>query len=167
MSVVNVVVLTTILVGTTVASAAAAPVVMSERGLPGLRLGGTLAAARAAGLIGPLTAGCELASPRPYVAPLRAPLAGTVEFNGRGPRSRVSAIVVTKGAVTNRGIGVGSPSKKVRAAYPGARVVHEDQSLVYDAIIVRRGGADRIWFLLDKRGGRVQDIHIPSVSFCE
>src|SRR4051794_9330133 len=60
---------------------------LSERGTDKLPLGHSLAAVRRLGFIGRLRAGCELASPRPYVAPLRLPLIGSATFNGRKPTS--------------------------------------------------------------------------------
>ena len=151
------------------AVAGAAPLVLTEHGVPGLTIGRTLAAVRADGLVGKLSPGCELASPRPSFAPLRAPLVGSVEFDGSGPKAKLITLNITKGAMTDRGIRIGASAAAVRRAYPKARVEHSaaPNPLEYDAIVVTRGGEDRIWFLLNKRGGHVQSMSLPGANFCE
>jgi hypothetical protein len=57
----------------------------------------------------------------------------------------------------------------VRAAYPTARIVDSPppNPLVYSAIVLRASGHDRIWFMLDHRGGHVTSIELPAPQFCE
>jgi len=55
--------------------------------------------------IGPSGPGCELASPTPVVARLKAPLAGSAAFSGAAPH-RLAALWVTRGAVTDHGIAI-------------------------------------------------------------
>lgn len=143
------------------------PRVLSEAGLSGLTLGRPLAAVKASQLIGHITIGCEVSHPRPLVAPLRAPLTGFAEFSAKS--RRLTSLFVTKGVVTNRGIRIGDTAAKVRGAYPHTRVEHSGprNPLVYDAIVATSRGHDRIWFLLDKRGGRVRSFNLPTLNTCE
>ena len=143
--------------------------VITDRGVGGLTLGRTLAQVRGAGLVGRVTPGCELASPRPYGARLRAPLQGFATFSGRAATSRLVSLVVTGGAATDRQVTIGTTAAKVRRAYPKARLQNSragDPIEIY-AIVVARARRDRIWFVLDRPGGRVQSIHIPGPEFCE
>lgn len=143
--------------------------VVTERGVGGLTIGRPLAAIQADGLIGPLSPGCELASPRPYGAKLRAPLKGFASFSGRGASSKLQSLSLTGGASTSRGITIGATSAAVRLAYPTARVENSrpgDPIEIY-AIVLSRGSRDRIWFRLSRRGGRVTFIDIPGPEICE
>lgn len=143
--------------------------VLTERGVGGLRLGRSLAAIRRDRLIGPVSPGCELASPRPFGARIRAPLAGFATFDGRAATSRLVALSITGGARTSRGVTIGTSAANVRHAYPGARVENSGppNPIQFNAIVVSRAGRDRIWFFLDRRGGRVRSIDLPSAQFCE
>ncbi len=143
--------------------------VITERGVGGLTLGRTLAQVRGAGLVGRVTPGCELASPRPYGARLQAPLQGFATFSGRAATSRLVSLSITGGAATDRQVTIGTTAAKVRRAYPKARLQNSragDPIEIY-AIVVARARRDRIWFVLDRPGGRVQSIHIPGPEFCE
>ena len=146
-----------------------APAVLTEVGVGRLRLGRPLAAIRADHLVGRVSAGCELASPRPVVAKLVAPLKGFATFSGTGPAKRLVSLSVTGGARTTRGVTVGTTAARVRRAYPRARVEHSPapNPLQFDAIVVTRADQDRIWFMLDRKDGRVQSIDVPGPEFCE
>ena len=104
-----------LLVPTVTPAAGTRLLVLTERNLVGLRLGQTLAQARATGRIGPTTPGCELASPRPLAARLRAPLKGFATFDGRAPH-RLLSLDVTGGAQTTRHVRVGTSAAAARAA---------------------------------------------------
>ena len=149
-------------------AAAAKPLVVTENGVRGLKLGKPLADARRTGLIGPTGPGCELASPRPLVARLRSPLKGFATFDGKAPHPLV-ALDVTGGAITVKHVGVGDSASKARSAYPNARLLvsKPDDPLQLTALIVTRGGKDRMWLMLNKPGGHVTDIDIPIVQACE
>jgi hypothetical protein len=148
-------------------AAAAKPLVLTETGVRGLRLGMPLAAAKRTGLVGTTGPGCELVAPRPLHARLRAPLKGFATFDGKAPH-RLVALDVNGGAAI-RGIAVGDAAAEVRRAYPGARRLTSkpDAPLQLTALIVARGGKDRIWFMLDRPRGRVTDIDLPTVQACE
>ena len=149
-------------------AAAAKPLVVTENGVRGLKLGKPLADARRTGLIGPTGPGCELASPRPLVARLRPPLKGFATFDGKAPHPLV-ALDVTGGAITVKHVGVGDSAAKAQRAYPNARLLvsKPDDPLQLTALIVTRGGKDRMWLMLNKPGGHVTDIDIPIVQACE
>ena len=151
------------------AGAAGAPLVADQSGVGALRLGRTLAAIRTAHVLGPVTPGCELASPRPSAARLRHPLRGFATFVPRNGNRRLVALSITEGAVTKRKIGIGSTAASVRKAYPSAKVNDSPapNPLQFSALVVSRAGHDRIWFMLDHKGGRVVSIEIPSPQFCD
>ena len=151
--------------GTTNAVNARRLLTLTENGVGGLRLGDSLAEIRARRLIGPLRPGCELGTPRPVVARLTGLLVGSAEFTGGPGARRLGAISVTRGAVTDRHVGIGSSATTVQRAYPGARLERSASPLQYSAVVVQRDGRDRIWFLLRK--GRVSSIELPAPQFCE
>src|SRR3954463_6046119 len=101
---------------------AATPAVVTEHGFGLLRLGRTLGALRREGLVGSARPGCELASPRPLVARLRAPLAGWATFGGGAP-PRLRGRAVPAGAGPRNGIAVGAPAAMIEKAFPAAHVV--------------------------------------------
>ena len=141
---------------------------LTEQGVAGLRLGRTLAQVRATGRIGPTGPGCELVSPRPLFARLRAPLKGFATFGGAAPH-RLVALDVRGGAQTVRHVAVGASSAAVEQAYPEAHLLTSKPSdpLQLTAWIVKRGGKDRIWFMLNRPGGHVTDLAVPSPQLCE
>ncbi len=147
----------------------AATPILTERGVDGLLLGRTRMAIRARGLIGPIHQGCELASPRPSVASLRPPLVGAATFGGPGPSSRLTALSVRAGAVTDHGIAIGSSAADVLRAYPNAHVKNSARSnpIHFSAVVVKRDGRYRIWFMLDHRGGHVRSFEVPLPQICE
>ena len=142
--------------------------VLTERNVDGLRLGQTLAQARGTGRIGPTTPGCELASPRPLAARLRPPLKGFATFDGKAPH-RLLSLDVTGGAQTTRHVRVGTSAVAARRAYPEAhlRTSKPSDPLQLTALIVKRGGKDRIWLMLNRPGGRVTDLAVPGPQLCE
>jgi hypothetical protein len=141
---------------------------LSEKGVSGLLLGRPLAQIKADHLIKPTTPGCELASPRPIAARLRAPFDGFATFNGASPH-RLQALAILGGTKTSRGIAIGDPAAKVLSAYPTAKVNNSrpGDPLQFTAIVVRSGGRDRMWFLLDRAGGKVTELDVPAPQFCE
>jgi hypothetical protein len=147
---------------------AAKPFVITEQGVRGLRLGRPLAKARTTGLIGATTPGCELATPRPIGAQLKSPLRGFATFGGGGSHP-LQALSVRKGVITVRHIAVGATAAAVRNAYPQAHLLTSkpDDAIQLTALIVRRNGKDKMWFLLDKVGGHVTEIDVPAPQICE
>jgi len=158
-----------LLVAAAPASAAAPGQILTERGVRGLTLGRTLAAVRGDGLVGRLRPGCELASPRQWFGPLRPPLTGFATFSGRAAASRLQALDIRAGAVTACGIGIGSTARQVLRAHPAARERNSrpGDPLQFTAIVIARGGKDRMWFDLTRRGGTVRTISVPGPQFCE
>lgn len=143
--------------------------ILTERGVGGLRLGRTLSEVRRAKLIGRVRPGCELVRPRPYWARLRSPLRGSATFTGSRGTSRLDALLITSGAVTDRGVRIGSTAAQVLRAYPEAKVQNSrpGDPLQFSAIQVTRGGRSRLWFMLDRPRGRVLSFEIPGPQFCE
>jgi hypothetical protein len=146
-------------------ASASPPLRLTETGVGQLQLGRPLASVGSR-WIGPTGPGCELAAPTPVVARLKAPLAGSAAFSGAA-RHRLVALWVTRGAATDRGIAIGATAAAVRRAYPGAVAQDSEQPLRYHALTVRRNGKDRIWFMLDRRNGRVTAFALPAPQFCE
>ena len=149
------------------AAAGTKVIVLDEHGAGGLRLGRTLAAIKADGLIGKATPGCERASPRPVVASLKAPLRGAATFTKSGGKFRLRALSVRAGAITDRGIRIGSTAAAVKRAYPTAKALDQTDPLLIHALVFKRRGVDKIWFMLTKHGGRVTSFELPAAQACE
>ena len=141
---------------------------LTERGVDGVQLGRTLAQVRATGRIAAATPGCELVSPRPLVAQLRAPLKGYATFDGAPPH-RLIALDVVAGVQTTRHVAVHATAASVHRKYPAARLLVSKPSdpIQLMAYIVRRGGKDRMWFRLDHPRGYVAAIDVPAPQICE
>jgi hypothetical protein len=131
-----------------------------------VRLGMTAEALRERRLVGPLRQGCELAGPGARTARLRAPLRGSVDFTRREPR-RARNIAVRGGAAA-RGVRVGSRRAAIRAAFPRARFDASTED-VFGVTLVRipKGGGGRMQMTVSVRTGRVTEIGIPYIAFCD
>jgi hypothetical protein len=127
-----------------------------------------LAEARKTALVGPTRPGCELVLPRPLTAELRPPLTGFATFSGGGAKP-LESLLVERGAQTVRRIAPGATAAAVRRAYPEAQLLtaRPTDPIQLTALIVKRGGKDRIWFMLDRPGGRVIQLAIPLPQVCE
>ena len=57
----------------------------------------------------------------------------------------------------------------MKGAYPEAHLLTSKPSdpLQLTAWIVKRGGKDRMWFMLKGPGGGVTDLAVPSAQLCE
>ena len=166
--------LTCAVAGATVAGAAVAPALgvratpqkITAEGVGAVRLGATYTALRAAGLVGRIRPGCELAGPQSRSASLRAPLRGSVDLTRTTPR-RVAGITVHGGAGA-RGVGVGASSTSVRRAFPKAIVDHSAEAVFAITILkVPRGGGGRLDFAVDRTTRQVTFIAVPRITFCE
>lgn len=143
----------------------AAPVA-KPAGVGAVGLGERYDALRAAHLVGPLVAGCELAGPQARSARLRAPLTGSVELSDSAPRT-VTAITLRGGAKA-RGIGVGADAAAVRRAFPKAAFDHRTDAVFGITLVhIPRGGGGRMQLALDTYSGEVTQIGIPAIPFCE
>ena len=141
-----------------VALAAAVPI--TSAGAGDVKLGATYRSLRDAGLVGRTSPGCELAGPRQRVAPLRAPLRGSVTLNRK---RRVESIYISRGA-TARGVGIGDRLRAVRRAFPNVKVDRSTEETFGIALATAPAG---IQFAVGAESRRVQAIGIPRIPFCE
>ncbi len=139
---------------------------VTPAGVGAVKLGKTYTALRAAGWLGKVRPGCELAGPNTRSAPLRAPLRGSVDLTLGAPR-KVARIVVNRGAAA-RGVGIGATSAAIRAAFP--KVVFDRGTEATFGITLARvpkSGGGRLEFAVDAQTKRVTLIGVPSIGFCE
>jgi hypothetical protein len=153
-----------------VRATAVVPASRRVRATPGgvgtIKLGARYSTLRAAGRLGALRQGCELAGPGARSARLNAPLRGTVDLTHDSPR-RVSSILISGGAAA-RGIGVGATSARVRVAFPKAQFDHSTDDLFGITVVrVPRSAGGRMQFAIDTVTHRVTAIGIPFVAFCD
>lgn len=161
--------LATALVAATLAlgtASAATPKKITAAGVDGVKLGMTYTHLRAAGLVGKIGPGCELAGPQARSARLRAPLRGSVDFTQTTPR-KVAAISVTAGA-TARGVGVGATVARIRQAFPKAVADHgTDSTFGITLYKVPKSGGGKLQFAVDTTTKKVTIIAVPAIAFCE
>jgi hypothetical protein len=139
---------------------------ITAAGVGAVKLGKTAARLREQGLIGRLRQGCELAGPDARSARLLAPLRGSVDFSTGSPR-RARTIVV-RGGARARGVGIGARIRRIRAAFPRARVDHStDATFGVTLVKIPPDGGGRIQFAVDVDTKRTILIGIPRVPFCE
>jgi hypothetical protein len=160
----------TILLATAGASAlpqrAATPKRITAAGVGGVKLGATYAKLRAAGLVGKIGQGCELAGPQARSARLRTPLRGGVDFTRTTPR-KAATISVTGGA-TARGVGIGASVARIKSAYPKVVADHStDATFAITLYKVPRSGGGRLQFGVDTTTKKVTTIGIPNIPFCD
>jgi hypothetical protein len=139
---------------------------ITANGVGAVKLGATAARLRERGLIGRLRRGCELAGPNARSARLLAPLRGSVDFTTSTPR-RVRTIVV-RGGARARGVGIGARIRRIRAAFPRARVDHStDAQFGITLVRIPPNGGGRIQFAVDTGTKRTIMIGVPRIPFCE
>jgi hypothetical protein len=157
------------LVGATAApgeSRQAAPKKITAQGVGQVKLGKTHKQLRAAGLVGRLQRGCELAGPQSRAANLKAPLEGSVNYSQDTPR-RVEDIIVSGGGEA-RGVGIGDTIADIKAAFPRARVDRTQEDIFRVTLVnIPKGGGGRLQFAVDVDTKRVTLIGIPFVAFCD
>jgi hypothetical protein len=149
-----------------VIAAAAAPPAVTSAGVTGVALGGRYAALRRAGLIGTLAPGCEVSGPGARSARLLGPLRGAVDFTHTTPR-RVQSVTI-RGGASARGVGVGATGAQARRAFPHLTLDHRTERLFGITLLTvpkRDGGVFQ--FAVSTQTGRVTEIGIPAIAFCE
>ena len=155
------------LLATTCAVALAASVArVTPAGVGTVKLGKTYQSLRAAGKLGKVRPGCELAGPRTRSAPLVAPLRGSVDLTLGSPR-KVARIVVNRGAAA-RGVGIGASSAAIKAAFP--KVVFDtstEETFRITLARVPKSGGGPLQFAVSTQTRRVMLIGVPSIGFCE
>jgi hypothetical protein len=160
----------TVLLGASAASAmpdrAPAPKKITAAGVDGVKLGRTFQQLRGAHLVGKLLPGCVLAGPSARSSRLKAPLKGSVDFTTSAPRK--AAVIVVTGGAKARGVGVGATKAKVKQKFPKVKF---DNSLgpTFGITIGRvpKNGGGKLEFAIKIRTGRVSQIGIPRLAFCE
>jgi hypothetical protein len=144
----------------------ATPKKITAAGVGGVKLGKTHASLHAAGLVGRIHMGCELAGPRARAADLRSPVKGFVDYTQTTPRKVVDIYV--RGGATARGVGIGATRSEVKQAFPKMIVDHGSES-VFGITLLKIPASDggRLQFALDLKTKKVTAIGIPYLPFCE
>jgi hypothetical protein len=138
---------------------------ITAEGVGKVKLGKTFQQLRAAGLVGRLRPGCELAE-NTRSARLKAPLRGAVNFTQSSPR-KVTDITVRGGAKA-RGVGIGATIAQIKAAFPKARVDHSTEDVFGITLVkIPKDGGGRIKFAVDVATHKVTLIGVPIIAFCE
>jgi hypothetical protein len=143
-----------------------APPAITAAGAGRVALGSAYSALRRDRRIGTLAPGCELAGPAARSARLLAPLRGAVAFTSTTPR-RVQSITILGGA-TAHGVGVGATTAQARRAFPHASLDRRGEEIFGIVLLTvpkRDGG--RFQLALDAETGKVTEIGIPAVAFCD
>jgi hypothetical protein len=145
---------------------AAATAKITGKGVDGVKVGATFASLRAAGKIGRIRAGCNLAGPNARSAKLRSPLKGSVDFTMTTPR-KVTNIAVTGGAKA-RGVGIGSTIAQIKAAFPKAKVDHSTESVFAITLVkIPKNGGGKFQFSVPTATGKADLVGVPFIAFCE
>jgi hypothetical protein len=147
-------------------AAAPAPKKITAAGVDGVKLGAIHKDLRAAGRVGPLHHGCNLAGPNTAAATLRSPLRGSVDYTKTSPH-KVTNITV-RGGATARGVGVGATKAKVKAKFPQVKFDHRtDATFGLTLARVPRRDGGKLQFAIDTTTHKVTLIGIPFIAFCE
>jgi hypothetical protein len=133
---------------------------ITPSGVGDVQLGDSYRSLRDAGLVGKTRRGCELADPKQRIAPLRAPLKGSITLTRK---RRVADVYVTKGAAA-RGVRTGDRLRKVRRRFPNVKV---DRSTEPTFGIALASAPVGIQFAVGAKSRRVQAIGVPQIPFCE
>ena len=146
---------------------AAAASVIREDGIGKLRLGMTVAQAKATGEIGAVGPGCELGGPGELAADL---LSGTAKGIVTFSEDVIVGFMVRSGAKTAAGIGAGSTLAQIQQAYAKGYEIKTDDSYQeqfgFTLVSVYRG---KHWFDFDVDAGskKVGSVWVPNVRLCE
>jgi hypothetical protein len=158
---------TTVKAAVTTSAAPQAATVITESGIGKLRLGMTVAQAKATGEIGTVGPGCELGGPGELAADLHVGTAtGTVTFR----EDVVVGFMVRSGAKTEKGIGPGSTLAQIQQAYAQGYEIKTDDSYKeqfgFTLVTVYRG-KQVFDFDVDADSKKVGAVWVPRVQLCE
>jgi hypothetical protein len=154
----------------TISLAAVPSATLTQSGVGALQLGARLSSVTGKGLFGQLRVGCPMAGTS--AAPLGNPMRGFAFFSSSASTAQLVALALKGGVVTDRGVRIGSSANAVLRAYPGSREVDATPGgpwgpFLFQAIMVRSAGQDRMWFMLDRPSGKVSEIDVPRPQFCD
>lgn len=146
-------------------TAAATPKITGA-GVGKVKVGSSYTVLRRKNLVGKIRPGCELGGPNTRSAKLKAPLKGFVNFTLKNPR-RVTDITITGGAEA-RGVAVGDTTADIKAAYPKAVEDHNtDDTFGVTLVRVPKSDGGKIMFAVDTGTGKIVQIGVPGIGFCE
>ena len=140
---------------------------ITAAGVGKVKLGKTFQQLRAAGLVGRLRPGCELAE-NTRSAKLKAPLKGQVDYTQSNPR-KVTDISITGGAKA-RGVGIGATIAAIKAKFPHAKVDHSTDQVFQLTLVTtpkRPVSGGRIMFGVSTQTHKTTIIGVPHIAFCE
>jgi hypothetical protein len=144
----------------------ATPQRITAAGVGAVKLGKTYASLHAAGRVGKIGPGCDVAGPQARSSSLRPPLQGSVDYTSKAPR-RVRVIAV-RGGATARGVGIGATVARIRRAFPRATVDRSTERMFGITLVkVPRGGGGRLQFAVATSTKKVVSIGIPFVAICD
>jgi hypothetical protein len=154
----------TVLIGAAAAYAAAPAITANGAGQ--VDLGATAHDLRAAGLIGHVKPGCELA-PGTHTAKLKARLEGVVNFSLTTPHV-ADNLTITGGSAKASGVGIGASKQDITNAFPHAKFDHNTESVFGITLVkIPKSDGGKIQFALDVGTQRVTLIGVPFIAFCE
>jgi hypothetical protein len=131
-----------------------------------VEIGMTHREARARDLVGPMRGGCPLSGRDTRSARLRTPLKGSVDLTLSSPR-KIRNISV-RGGARARGVGIGASIRRIRAAFPKARVDHgTDETFGITLVKIPKDGGGKLQFAVDTKTRKTTMIGVPVIPFCE
>jgi hypothetical protein len=139
---------------------------LTAKGVGPIKIGATYASLKAAGLVGKLSPGCELVTPRESGAQLIGAIKGSATFN---KKQKLVAITVRKGAETAKHVTIGDSAKSALAKYPGAKYQRASvkDPIPYSSITVISGGNIQFSFLVSAKTQKIVELDVPTAQFCE
>jgi len=144
----------------------ATPQRITAGGVGMVKLGATYSSLRAAGRVGRIGPGCEVAGPQARSSILRAPLRGSVDYTSGTPR-RVRVISI-RGGATARGVGIGATVARIKRAFPMATIDRTTEKVFGITLVkVPQGGGGRLQFAVATGTRKVVSIGIPFIAICD
>jgi hypothetical protein len=143
----------------------ATPKQITASGVGAVKLGRTHGSLHAAGLVGKIGKGCELAGPNTRSARLRAPLSGGVDYTRTSPRKVVN-VTVLRGAAA-RGVGIGATAADIKQAFPRVVARNVDQPFGLTLYIVPKRDGGKLTFGVDNDTKKVTIVGVPDIPFCD